>query len=152
MKATKLKSGNWNVRVYIGKTADGKDITKSITAPTKKEALQTAAKPLGYRIRCKRRDSNSHFSLRGTVCCPLHYAYVSPERLELSHVGLEVPCLLHLATETCSRKESNLQLAVRSRPVYPLTYGSWGDRRELNPHLQDHNLRYCRCTTATAGM
>ena len=43
MKATKLKSGNWNVRVYIGKTADGKDITKSITAPTKKEALQKAA-------------------------------------------------------------------------------------------------------------
>ena len=114
--------------------------------------LQTAAQPLGYRIRCKRRDLNSHFSLQGTACSPLHYAYVSPERLELSHVGLEGPCLFHLATETCSRKESNLQFAVRSRAVSPLAYGSWGDRRELNPHLQDHNLRYCRCTTATVGM
>ena len=76
---------------------------------------------------------------------------ISGETRTLS-VGLEVPCLFHLATETCSRKESNLQFAVRSRAVSPLTYGSWGDRRESNPHLQDHNLRYCRGTTATAGM
>lgn len=42
MKATKLKSGNWNVRVYIGEV-DGKKKWKSFTAKTKSEALRKAA-------------------------------------------------------------------------------------------------------------
>ena len=42
MKATKLKSGNWNVRVYVGKDANGNSITRSVTAPTRKEAIEKA--------------------------------------------------------------------------------------------------------------
>lgn len=41
MKAVKLPSGNWNVRVPIGEV-DGKRKWKSITAPTKQEALSRA--------------------------------------------------------------------------------------------------------------
>lgn len=41
MKAEKLPSGNWRVRVPIG-VADGKRKWKSITAPTKQEALKKA--------------------------------------------------------------------------------------------------------------
>lgn len=38
MKAKKLPSGNWRVNAYIGKDINGKQIRKSFTAPTKKEA------------------------------------------------------------------------------------------------------------------
>lgn len=42
-KAKKLPSGSWRVRVYVGKNADGKDIYRSFTAPTKREAEYLAA-------------------------------------------------------------------------------------------------------------
>lgn len=42
-KAKKLPSGNWNVRVYDGKGADGKERYQSFTAPTKKQAEYLAA-------------------------------------------------------------------------------------------------------------
>lgn len=40
--AKKQKSGNWQVRAYVGKGNDGKPIYKKITAPTKTEALRLA--------------------------------------------------------------------------------------------------------------
>lgn len=42
-KATKLPSGNWRVSCYVGRDVSGKQIRKSITAPTKKEAELLAA-------------------------------------------------------------------------------------------------------------
>lgn len=42
-KAKKLPSGKWRVQVFLGKDAEGKQIRRSITAPTKKEAEQQAA-------------------------------------------------------------------------------------------------------------
>lgn len=42
-KATKLPSGNWRVSCYVGRDASGKQIRKSITAPTRKEAELLAA-------------------------------------------------------------------------------------------------------------
>ena len=42
-KAKKLPSGNWRVRVYDGKDADGKEHFKSFTASTKKQAEFLAA-------------------------------------------------------------------------------------------------------------
>lgn len=43
MKAEKLPSGNWRVRIPVG-LADGKRKWKSVTAPTKQEALRMAVK------------------------------------------------------------------------------------------------------------
>lgn len=43
MKPEKLKSGNWRCKVYLGTDPDGKKIFKSVTAPTKKEAIARAA-------------------------------------------------------------------------------------------------------------
>ena len=45
-KATKLPSGKWRCRAYIGKDANGKQISKSFTAATKKEAEFLAAQYL----------------------------------------------------------------------------------------------------------
>lgn len=42
-KAEKLPSGNWRVRVYVGRTKDGKKITKSFTGKTRAEAEFLAA-------------------------------------------------------------------------------------------------------------
>ena len=44
--AKKLASGNWRCRAYIGEDENGKKITKSFTAPTKKEAEFLAAQYL----------------------------------------------------------------------------------------------------------
>jgi integrase len=43
MKPEKLKSGNWRCKVYLGTDNSGKKIFKSVTAPTKKEAIAKAA-------------------------------------------------------------------------------------------------------------
>ena len=43
MKPEKLKSGNWRCKVYLGTDNTGKKIFKSVTAPTKKEAIAKAA-------------------------------------------------------------------------------------------------------------
>lgn len=43
MKPEKLKSGNWRCKVYLGKDSTGKQLFKSVTAPTKKEAIAKAA-------------------------------------------------------------------------------------------------------------
>ena len=44
--AKKLPSGSWRVRVYDGKDQTGKDVYKSFTAPTKKQAEYLAAEYL----------------------------------------------------------------------------------------------------------
>lgn len=41
--AKKLPSGNWRVRVYVGRDENGKSLFESFTAPTKREAERQAA-------------------------------------------------------------------------------------------------------------
>ena len=43
MKPEKLKSGNWRCKVYLGMDENGKKLFKSVTAPTRKEAIAKAA-------------------------------------------------------------------------------------------------------------
>ena len=43
MKPEKLKSGNWRCKVYLGMDENGKKLFKSVTAPTRKEAIALAA-------------------------------------------------------------------------------------------------------------
>lgn len=52
--AKKLPSGNYRVRLYLGKDENGKDKYKSFTAPTKKQAETAAAL---YSIQKKKEDS-----------------------------------------------------------------------------------------------
>lgn len=47
-KAKKTKAGSWRIQLYLGRDPDGKQIIKSITAPTKREA---EAKALEYKTR-----------------------------------------------------------------------------------------------------
>lgn len=44
MKVTKLPSGNYRCRVYVGKDASGKKLWKSITGPDKKRVVLEASK------------------------------------------------------------------------------------------------------------
>lgn len=53
--AKKLPSGNWRVRIYIGKDNNGKPVYKSITAESKKEAERLAAV---YETDKKRKEFN----------------------------------------------------------------------------------------------
>lgn len=56
----KLPSGNWRARVYIGKDNAGKPLYKSITAPTKKEALYKARE---YELMSERLSSPINMTL-----------------------------------------------------------------------------------------
>ena len=42
MQAVKQKSGNWSIRVYLGKNDEGRSIFRSVTAKTRKEAFEKA--------------------------------------------------------------------------------------------------------------
>lgn len=52
-KAKKLPSGNWRVRLYTGKDANGKAVYKSFTAPSRREAEAEAAL---YAVRKKEKE------------------------------------------------------------------------------------------------
>lgn len=59
-KAKKLPSGNWRVRVYCGKNAEGKPTYKSFTAETKKEAEYQGAL---YALKKKEKSSPMRWTL-----------------------------------------------------------------------------------------
>ncbi len=46
MKAKKLPSGNWRVQVFIGKDGSGKNVMRSVTAPSKRQVELAAAELL----------------------------------------------------------------------------------------------------------
>ena len=52
--AKKLPSGSWRVKTYFGKDSNGKNIYKSFTAPTKKEAERLASQ-------CRNNYDREHF-------------------------------------------------------------------------------------------
>lgn len=58
-KAKKLPSGSWRVRVYDGKTAEGKNIYKSFTAPAKKDAEYLAAEYAAKKKTAARSDDRT---------------------------------------------------------------------------------------------
>lgn len=86
MKAVKLPSGSWNVRVYLGEV-DGKRKWKSVTAPTKQEALSKAvmyevARPADLTLKeaCQR-----FLDIRGGELSPATYrVYDSTFRLYIA--------------------------------------------------------------------
>ncbi|MGN1097307.1 MAG: hypothetical protein ACI4SS_00230 [Clostridia bacterium] len=57
--AKKLPSGNWRVRAYAGKGPDGKNIYKSFTASTKKEAEYMAAQYVNFERELDNADANN---------------------------------------------------------------------------------------------
>ena len=75
MKPEKLKSGNWRCKVFIGTDPNGKKLFKSITAPTKKEALAKAAE-----LACN--ESVREYSKKTVGYCI--DAYISDKESELS--------------------------------------------------------------------
>ena len=46
-KAKKTKAGSWRIQLYLGRDPNGKQIIKSITAPTKREAEAKALEAEG---------------------------------------------------------------------------------------------------------
>ncbi|MDE5946691.1 MAG: site-specific integrase [Oscillospiraceae bacterium] len=62
--ARKLPSGNWRIRVYIGKDKNGKKIYKSFTAKTKREAQYMAS---DYLMHKKDREENGVTVAEATI-------------------------------------------------------------------------------------
>ena len=62
MKATKLPSGNYRCRVYVGKDSTGKKIWKSITGPNKKRVELEASKFSVEQQSAAPRTTRQHFA------------------------------------------------------------------------------------------
>ena len=83
-KAKKLPSGKWRVQVFLGKDAEGKQIRRSITAPTKKEAEQQAALLAALR----EKDEEAHDALIAEVFTDFETYDNDPEKMERVHERL----------------------------------------------------------------
>lgn len=92
MKAEKLPSGSWRIRVYLGKDENGKSITKSVTAKTKAEVFRKAAQ---YGVRIANADlrvgdaCQQYLEYRGLELSPstlrgyygTYNRYIEPDRI-----------------------------------------------------------------------
>lgn len=79
--AKKLPSGNWRVRVYLGKDITGKNIYKSFTASTKKEAEYQAAE---FALHKNAKAASPHSMTLGEAMyayCDLKEAVLSPSTM-----------------------------------------------------------------------
>ena len=104
MKAEKMPSGNWRVRVYLG-TFDGKKRVKSVSAPTKQEALRKAVQISNttpeddlrvdeacQRFLAARKAELSPSTVRGYTST--YRVYIHPDRIATMRLGdLKTPTL-----------------------------------------------------------
>lgn len=74
-KAKKLPSGNWRCQVYLGKDENGKNIYKSVTADTRKEAEYLAAE---MQLKKKEKDKS------GLTLAETYEKYIKSKRNVLS--------------------------------------------------------------------
>lgn len=113
MKAKKQKSGNWRVQLYCGRTPEGKQIIKSFTAPTKREAEALA---LDYKARgATPTVTTLRVALRAYIAAREHV--LSPATLR-NYESLERQCEKRipdlLATRVDAVTAQRLQLAVNT--------------------------------------
>lgn len=111
MKARKLPSGNWRVNAYVGKDYIGKQIRKSFTAPTKREAELLANQ---YLITHKQNDNYTDMLLSEAFerYIASKDSVLSPStirgyrHIQQKHLQELMPCKLSHLTE------ENIQIAI----------------------------------------
>lgn len=119
MKAEKLPSGNWRVRVYLG-TVNGKKKMKSITGRTKQEALRNAAMyvPIECEDMTVEDAVRQYLELKEAVLSPSTYrSYREIAKTHIYPDSLSRFRLTKLSTPTVQRWVSALALKLSPKSV-----------------------------------
>ena len=119
-KAKKLPSGNWRVQLYIGKDAAGKNVYRSFTAPTRREAELAAAE---YAMEMPAYSSASEMTLGEAIdkYIALKSNVLSPstirsyKTIRKTHLQRLMPIKLGRITKDIAQAEFN-QLAATASP------------------------------------
>ena len=111
MKAEKLPSGSWRVRVYVGKDASGKAIRKSVTGRTKAEALRKAAvyEPVEDGEKLLAEAAKEYMEMKEPVLSPTTFrGYMKIYRTRIENDPLGAVRLDKLTTPLIQRWVSNM--------------------------------------------
>ena len=118
--AKKLPSGSWRVRVYVGKDISGKNIYKSFTASTKKEAEYQAAEFVLHKNIKATSPLSMTLGEAMSAYCELKAAVLSPSTMRgyksiiNSHLKNLQPVQLDKLTRDMIQKEINNECSGRS--------------------------------------
>lgn len=118
--AKKLPSGSWRVRVYVGKDNSGKNIYKSFTAGTKKEAEYQAAEFVLHKNIKATSPLSMTLGEAMSAYCELKAAVLSPSTMRgyksiiSSHLKNLQPVQLDKLTRDMIQKEINEECRGRS--------------------------------------
>lgn len=118
MKAVRLPSGKWRVQLYMGKDDKGKNIMKSITAPTKREALQKAAVyKLDENIDMQLKEACEQFiAVRGPELSPATVrGYMGVYRQHIKDDMIGCVTLRALTTPKLQKWISEMDLSAKSK-------------------------------------
>lgn len=118
MKAEKLPSGKWRVQIYLGKDANGVKRKKSITAPTKREALQQAAVfKLDESADMQLKEACEHFiAVRGPELSPATVrGYMGVYRQHIKDNMIGCVTLRALTTPKLQKWISEMDLSAKSK-------------------------------------
>lgn len=128
MKARKLPSGSWRVNAYVGKDADGKQIRKSFTAETKRQAELLANQ---YLATNKQADSYTDMALSEAYqrYIASKDSVLSPstirgyKQMARTHFQRLMPCKLSALTQEQIQKAVNVESLSCSPKTLRNNYG-----------------------------
>lgn len=119
MKANKLPSGNWRVRVYLGK-ADGKPRWKSVTGKTKQEAMIKAARyePVHQGEMTLKDAAQEYINLREPVISPsTHRGYLKIYRTQIEKNSIGLLALEKLTSPVIQKWVSEMAIKLSPKTV-----------------------------------
>lgn len=144
-KAKKTKAGSWRVQLYLGRDPNGKQIIKSITAPTKREA---EAKALEYKTRgvVPSRDTvqtaiSEYIQIRAAVLSPATLRnYKAIERALLKRF----PVLMATKVDAVDDRKAQSLLNELTKVYAPDSVRFYFDLFEMA--MRARGIRFTTCT------
>lgn len=149
-KAKKTKAGSWRIQLYLGRDPAGKQIIKSITAPTKREA---EAKALEYKARgaVPSRDTvqsaiAEYISNREAILSPASIRnYKAAERALLKRF----PVLMATKVDAVDDRKAQQLINELSKVYKPSSINLYYELFEMS--MRARGITFKTCTKPAAG-
>ena len=147
-KAKKTKAGSWRVQLYLGRDPNGKQMIKSITAPTKREA---EAKALEYKTRgvVPSRDTvenaiSEYIEIRTAIISPATLRnYKAAERA----LKKRFPVLMATKVDAVDDRKAQSLINELTKVYSPDSVRFYFDLFEMS--LRARGIRFTTCTYPT---
>lgn len=129
MKPTKLPSGSWRIKVYLGKDENGKRIYQSITKPNKFECIQEAVQIAQHRQEVSRDSANMTLEEAIDKYLTLKSAVLSPatirgyDTIKRNHLQPEMKMPLRNITDNVAQAAINREAKNAKAKTVKNVYG-----------------------------